>query len=168
LYLIPSEQIVVVVVSNADTELPGEVFREIMPVLLGDTTRDTPQPPSAKTSNTHFHPSALLLGAWNGRVHTHQGDLPLTLTVQASGDVHAKLGDQLETVVNDVSFSDGLLTGKMTGEIGTEDAKRLPYYLHLSLKLREEMRLTGTMVARSHVAQRLGNALSHWTELQKK
>jgi CubicO group peptidase (beta-lactamase class C family) len=42
LYLVPSEGVVIVILSNADTELPGQVFREILPALLGDAAREGP------------------------------------------------------------------------------------------------------------------------------
>jgi hypothetical protein len=54
----------------------------------------------------------------------------------------------------------------MMGDIGTEDANRRPYHLHVSLKLREHA-LNGAMIAMSLPGQRMGNALSHWVELKK-
>ena len=56
------------------------------------------------------------------------------------------------------------------GDIGTRDANRYPYHLHLDLKQREEM-FTGAMIAitnREHApGKRFGLALSHWVELIK-
>ena len=95
------------------------------------------------------------------------GELPLTLWLKKSGDIHAQLGAQLKTLLNDVSFKNGYLGGRMMGDIGTEDANRKPYHLHVSLKLREQA-LNGAIIAISLPGQRLGNALSHWVELKKR
>ena len=72
----------------------------------------------------------------------------------------------LETLLNNVAFQDGYLTGRMTGDIGTEDSNRRPYVLALSLKLRGEA-LNGAMTAQSLPAKRVGNALTHWVEIKK-
>ena len=70
------------------------------------------------------------------------------------------------TLLNDSTFDDGYLRGKMMGDIGTEDANRLPYHLHLVLKLRGRV-LNGSMIAMSQPGKRAGNALSHWVEVRK-
>src|SRR5207253_2310542 len=49
---------------------------------------------------------------------TYQGDLRFTLWFKDSGDVHARLGDQLKTLVNNVNFHDDELTGVLAGDIG--------------------------------------------------
>jgi hypothetical protein len=46
-----------------------------------------------------------LTGEWTGKVQTYQGSLPLKFSIAASGDVHARLGSQLETVLNNASVS---------------------------------------------------------------
>ena len=63
-------------------------------------------------------------------------------------------------------LKDGWLTGRMQGDIGTNDANRRPYLLRSDLKLRDEI-LNGTLIAISPPETRLGNALSYWTELRK-
>ncbi|WP_126552721.1 hypothetical protein [Dictyobacter kobayashii] len=79
----------------------------------------------------------------------------------------------MKTLLNEAQFEQQSLTGNMLGTIGTPDANRYPHYLHLDLKLREDV-LTGATVAltlddRGGGAQggRVGNALSYWTELRK-
>ena len=117
------------------------------------TLQDKTQPPK-------------LIGEWSGSVHTYKGEVPFTLWFKESGDVHAQLGEQLKTLLNDVSFTDGYLEGRMMGDIGTEDANRRPYHLHVTLNLREDV-LNGAMIAKSLPGRKMGNALSHWVELTK-
>jgi hypothetical protein len=88
------------------------------------------------------------------------------LAAKESGDVHAQLGTQLKTLLNDPKLEDGRLTGQMMGYLGTEDTRRLPYHLHAELKLRGEA-LNGSLMAVSLPTPRSGFALSHWVELKK-
>lgn len=63
-------------------------------------------------------------------------------------------------------LNEGRLTGRMVGDIGTPDANRRPYHLHLDLRLREAV-LDGALIALSPPEARFGNALSHWAELKR-
>jgi acetyl esterase/lipase len=84
---------------------------------------------------------------------------------QESGDVHAQLGDQLKTLVNDARFSEEQFTGKMTGDIGSPEANRRPYHLQWDVTLRDG-RLGGVLYAVGRHPSR-GLSLPHWVELRK-
>jgi CubicO group peptidase (beta-lactamase class C family) len=165
LYVDPAEKVAIVVLSNASSNLPGQVSGRIADVLSPQVARNEATGNQAPQELV-FKPSSELLGTWQGRVHTHErGGLPFTLVFQPDGDIHARLGRQLRTLLNRVEFRDGYLRGSFTGDIGTEDANRRRYELSLSLKLRGDV-LNGGMTARSQ-----GNcpcdALTHWVELKK-
>jgi hypothetical protein len=170
LCLLPDDRIAFVVLANANNDLPGQpplpsVIRdEIIAALFPGAPRAAS--PANAAASRPFTPPESLLGRWRGRVETWQGELPLTLDFQADGDVHARLGTQLTTLLNRPNFQDGSLTGVMSGDIGTEDANRTRYVLSLSLKLRGE-RLTGGITALSLPGKRVGNALTYWTELKR-
>jgi CubicO group peptidase (beta-lactamase class C family) len=164
LRLYPAEKLAIVVLSNASSNLPGQVIDRIIAVVAPETTRSPgaqsqPPPPA-------FKPSSELLGAWQGKVHTYKGELDFKLLFQQDGDVHAELGTQLKTLLNRVQFRDGYLSGSFAGDIGTEDANRTRYSLALSLKLRGAV-LNGALTAQSLPGRRVGNALTHWVELKK-
>lgn len=176
LVLIPSEEIAVaVLVNSASHPLPSLISKEILSVLLpeyakkraqleaeqeqGKQERNKSQEPTSS-----FKPTQKLVGEWSGSVYTYKGEIPFTFWFKRSGEVHAHLGEQLKTLLNDVTFEDGYLSGRMLGDIGTEDANRRPYHLHVSLKLRDRL-LNGAMMAISHGPR--GNALSYWVELKK-
>jgi hypothetical protein len=73
----------------------------------------------------------------------------------------------LKTLLNSVTRGDNRVAGVFTGDIGTEDANRTAYDLHLTLALRGDQ-LGGTLIAISRPGKRVGNALSHWVELKKR
>jgi len=172
LTLVPSERIAVAVLVNAASGLPPRVTMEILGALLPEYARkrahkEPGQAPSkASSTPPAFEPAAELLGVWVGSVHTYNGAIPLTLEFHDDGDIHARLGEQLETLVNEPRFQDGALTGVLLGDIGTEDANRRSYHLHLNLHQRGDL-LNGCITSKSLPSPRLGNALSYWAEVKR-
>jgi CubicO group peptidase (beta-lactamase class C family) len=165
LQIYPVEKIAIVVLSNASSNLPGQVAERVEAVLFPGAVRKTGAQNQASPEPV-FKPSSELLGVWQGKVHTYREELPFTLVFQPDGDVHARLSAQLRTLLNRVGFRDGYLSGSFMGDIGTEDANRTRYVLSLSLKLRGDV-LNGAMTAQSLPGRRVGNALTHWVELKK-
>jgi len=169
LLMLPREGIVIAAAANTFCPLPYTIERDVLSALLpgyADKLAERDNEPSRPQTSVgpDVRPIRELLGDWRGTVHTYQKDLPLTLSFKPSGDVHARLGEQLATLLNDVEFRDGRLTGKMCGSIGTADASRRPHHplhhLEVDLKLRGDV-LNGVVTAIA------GNALGHWVELKK-
>ena len=109
--------------ANRFKPLPYTIEREILSALLPGyadkldahdkkSSREAPERPD---SGLGAVPE--LLGDWSGTVHTYEDDLPLTLSFKPSGDIHAQLGTQLTTLVNDAEFEEGRLTGKIPGGV---------------------------------------------------
>jgi CubicO group peptidase (beta-lactamase class C family) len=180
LVTIPAERIVIVVLTNGSTSsptVPYTLFADILPSLVPNLegqadryrakqqAREEQKPPAYK-------PIPELLGEWQGTVHTHQRDLPLTLWFTDAGDIHARLGDDLRMLVNDAAYEDGHLTGTFPGDIGTPDASRRAHRLHLDLFHRGDV-INGACTAittrndGSTPTTRAGNALSHWAEVRR-
>lgn len=88
------------------------------------------------------------------------------------GDVRAKLGRQLVTLVSDAAFRDGEFSGTFAGRVGTTDTDRhgVVYSdrLSLSLKLRGSV-LDGAGNVHDDFwnVPRIRNFLPHWVELKK-
>ncbi|HJU43051.1 MAG TPA: serine hydrolase domain-containing protein [Vicinamibacterales bacterium] len=164
LRLFPAEKIAIVVLTNAGSHpVAGTVMNEIEKTLLPDLARRPPVPAAPAAT---FDPPNELVGTWTGEVHTHRAAVPLTIEIKKDGDIHARLGIQLQTLLNRVVWRDGYLTGQMMGDIGTDDASRTPHTLSVTLRLRGSL-LVGGMTAMSLPARRVGNALTHWVQLKK-
>ncbi len=80
--------------------------------------------------------------------------------------MHAKFGDQLSALVDKPYFEDGVFHGAMAARIGTPDTERQRYTISLSLRLRGNV-LNGAAEALGGDEPRVGNALTHWMELNK-
>jgi CubicO group peptidase (beta-lactamase class C family) len=164
LRLIPSEEIAVVALAN-NGMMSGVVVDEILSALLpkyGEKrakakAAETKEP--QKTNNTPL-PRALA-GTWKGIVKTYRADIPLTFSIAESGDVHAKLGSQLTTLLNDARFDKQRLRGRMLGDLGVEeDTGQERYHLEFYLYLRDEA-LKGAVVTAP------SPGLPFWAELKR-
>jgi CubicO group peptidase (beta-lactamase class C family) len=160
LRLVPSQRLAVVVLCNASNGLPHRISDQIFNLLVPNW--GAVRPPTQ--DHPPFAPAPELAGTWSGKLSTYRADIPLTLEIRADGDVHAQIGKQLKTLLSEARWEDGSLHGVMAGDIGTEDANRMPYSLSLTLKLRGNV-LNGPASAISLPGKRVGNALTQWVEL---
>jgi hypothetical protein len=181
LVMIPAERIAVVVLANAAGDLPYRVAADILGLLLPryaerlaeERKQEQAKEGDAKKEQAPFKPPRKLQGEWRGSVHTYAGDVPLVIWFKKDGDVHARLGEQLTALVNDLTFEDDRIGGVMAGMLTTEDVNRRRHNLRLDLRLRGRT-IDGARVAHTDndeeggaPGRRMGNALSHWSELRK-
>lgn len=165
LRIFPAQKLAIVVLSNSSSRAPHLIADQIMGTLIPGSA-PKPEPRDSAASQTEFKPDPALVGTWKGAIKTYKQDIPFTLVFQPDGDIHAKLGDQLTSLVNRAAFKDGYLTGAFLGDVGFEDANRTKYTLSLTLKLRGDV-LNGAVSALTLPSKRLGNALTQWAELKK-
>ncbi len=165
--LVPEANICVVVLANVTRHFPvavtETVTNSILATLLGDKPDDFPilQPsPPPKTSGL----PGKLEGKWVGSVHTQQGDLDLTLRCAHTGEIQIQLGAQSKTSIREARLEDSAFTGKMDGDIGTDDARRRPYELEWNVTLRGDV-LNGTIYATTKTTRPL--RLGYWVELRR-
>ena len=161
--LFPSEKLAIVVLANSAARLPSQTADRIAMKLLPKW----PKTPERKREEAPpFSTPAPLLGTWKGTLVTYVKEVPVELRFLDSGDVHAKVGDQLTTLVNKPVFKDGVFTGELSARIGTPDTERYEYVVQLSLRLRGDV-LNGDAAAGDVDGPRVRNTLSHWLELKK-
>jgi CubicO group peptidase (beta-lactamase class C family) len=169
LTLVPEEKLSVAVLVNTkiDARISGEIADAIFDLLLGDSPTDRPASVGSGQATSEENPGlpGKLLGTWKGFVHTYKRDLPVTLWFRESGEVHAQLDNQLKMLINDARLENGIFTGRMSGDIGTPDANRRPYYLDWNVTLRGEV-FNGVLYAIGHHPSR-GVLLGHWVELRR-
>lgn len=148
LKLIPSENLAVVVLCNGRHGKIYELENEIIAALLPKFARNfmAKEKKSKDKKPERFSPPSSILGNWTGKIKTYSGIMPIEFVFQNDGDVHVKIKNQFETLLNNVSFKDQFLTGNSYGEIETEDARRNPHKLYFVMKLRGK-RLSGYVCA---------------------
>ena len=172
LVLVPDRKIAVATLCNFGTQLPLRVSEDLLAELIPEYRERLRQHRTDSSANSpavteqRFEPPPQLLGEWKGRLHTYSGTHSLRLWAKPSGDIHIKVGNQLTMLLNRVRFDGDELRGVFTSDVGTKDANRRPYHVHLRAKLRGG-HLNGSLVTRSLPGRRPGNALSYWMDLEK-
>jgi CubicO group peptidase (beta-lactamase class C family) len=165
--LVPEQKVCVAVLANVTRHVPvavtEAVANAILATLLGGRPEDfpvfRPDPPSRVLGLP-----GKLEGKWVGAVHTHQGDLNVTLRCRKKGEVQAQVANQAPTSVRDARLAGSEFTGKMDGDIGTDDAHRRPHSLDWSVTLRGDV-LNGTIYATTKTTRPL--RLGYWIELRR-
>ncbi len=169
LRLIPSEEIAVVMLTNTGDEFPPKIVDEILSTLLPQYRLRSQNAPinSAQPASTQIKTFSSFIGNWVGKVHTYRGDVPITMTMSASGDVQAKVGSVSATTVKKFELSNEGLLGRLTGKLGTDDdTGPEPYDLDFELYRKGNM-LYGSTTTRPGPGARYGARLSYWVELRK-
>ena len=139
LYMYPTEDVAVVVLSNTTSRFPFVVAQEIVAALVPryadslKARRARQRPPQQNTWST----PGKLAGEWKGTVKTWNGSEPFTLTFQSDGDVVAKLGSQPRALVWDANWQgDSVFFGRFDSRMPTPDAALHRHTIFLNLTLR--------------------------------
>lgn len=181
LNLYPSERLVVVVLINTlDREARVRIAQELAAAVLPkyaaalrerlgraevERREGLARGGGGESGGAPFSPPPELLGRWSGKLRTYDGEVPFTLVFQPDGDVHVRLGDQLETLLNGASFRNRNLVGRFGGTIPTADARRRPHSVLLNLRLRNGA-LSGQATAQT-TEEPIHFALTSWVELAR-
>ncbi|MGH9453502.1 MAG: serine hydrolase domain-containing protein [Terriglobia bacterium] len=115
--------------------VPG-IAQDIVAALIPRYARNLELPRKETPSRHPYHPVPELLGAWTGTVRTWQATIPFQLVFQPDGDIHVKLGDQLEALLDGAEWQDNMLVGVFAGSIPTPDAERFRHHMRLELWMR--------------------------------
>ncbi len=170
LFLIPSEGLAVAVLCNSNSMLPFEICDEIVSVLLpkfAENLRKRRQEAGKGTGRRDLNIPVELIGKWEGKIKAYDREIRVKMFIQEDGDFHIKLQDQLETLINNVSYSRFFIFGYFNGKIPTRDNERRPYVLQIFVLLRGN-RLSGRMTASALRDGYDAYNLSSWIELKKK
>jgi len=179
LTVVPAENFGVVVLANKDTQIHTEIRDAVFKAMLSNWREPEPKPKASaaagKAEQPGFRPDAAWQGTWRGTVHTYEGELPMELRIQPSGDVHVRVGieampsrsnAQLMSLLDHIEFKDGVLTGRALSQIQNSDTKRSPHTVSLALKLRGKT-LSGRVSAVSLYDGLWIYNLPYWTELTR-
>jgi CubicO group peptidase (beta-lactamase class C family) len=149
LMMVPSENIAVVALFNADTNLHRTIAHDIIGELLPDYgekwTKSKQRQEEEEEKPTLESSKAIpeLIGEWVGELITYDNKKPVRMVFQQDGDVHIRLGDQLETLLNNVDFGNNILTGNCLGTIPSGDGLLYNHTIDLKMVFDENRKLSG-------------------------
>ncbi len=169
LSMFPSENLVIVALTNKSDGAPFRVAEEIaaamMPRYAAERTARRARQASAAANTPPAFPPAELVGAWTGTMRTYDGTTPIAMLFQPDGDVHVTLGNQLKTLLSGASYTNGNLVGRFTGTIPTDEQRRHPHSVLLNVRLRDGA-LRGQASAQT-TEEPVHYALTSYVELTK-
>lgn len=158
----PDAGVAVVALANQSSPLPGRVASDlaaaVMPTFASVRAARRAEaaararadaPPGTAPAN--FVAPAVARGTWRGTLRMYDRSIPLVLWIGES-DIRVRLGERpaLWTLVNDATFVNGLIGGRFVGTIPTDDARRAPHVVAMSLRLHDGA-LRGWMAAQVNV-----------------
>ncbi|MEQ1762527.1 MAG: serine hydrolase domain-containing protein [Pyrinomonadaceae bacterium] len=166
-FMVPERRIVISILTNITTGHVQGIADDILGVLIPDYAAELTsfRQGSRREETSPYLPSAEYLGHWKGTIRTWREEIPVEMFFQPDGDVQIQLRGQYRSLLNGVRFEDGYLRGSFQSNIGTPDANRHRYNLHLKLKLRDGGRLDGAITSSS--TDPTGNVLSSLIQLVK-
>ena len=112
-----------------------------------------------------------LIGTWKGEIKTYAGPVPIMMNVGQGGNIGVSIGAQNNwSQFYPIDLTDSRIFGACAGDIPTDDTKRYPHGILLSIK-KEGEKLIGEATAAVPYNQRkqtrMYAALSHYVELVK-
>ena len=167
LKLYPEQNIAIVALANTSGAAPHRIAVDIAAAVVPGYK--APAPGARSNAAVAFTSPPELTGEWTGTVRMYDGSTtPIALLVK-SDDVHVRLGsgpDVLWTVLNAPTFRNNLLGGQFAGTIPSEEARRFPQNVGVSLLLQGDT-LRGWAAAMT-TDDPLTGAMSSYAELTRK
>jgi len=173
LKIIPEENVAVVTLINTfNSEYVTQMTNKIIAAMV-DSYKDeefTSGPPKRIASKVPDE----LIGNWKGKIKTYAGSIPIMMRFTEDGNISASVGDQTELAKINWSYfyiielTASSIFGSFDGNIPTNDTKRYPHNILLSIK-KDGEKLIGeaTAVVTWNQHTRMYAGLSHYVELVK-
>jgi CubicO group peptidase (beta-lactamase class C family) len=136
LQLIPSEDIAVAVLANTfvyGAGIVGEVLAALLPEYKKHLAAAASVPAAPKPQPQPAPVPPEMVGSWSGFIETYKGKVPLTVTIDATGSLVAKVAEQ-PAPVDRARFGNQVVRWSMPASLGVEGE---PFTLAMKLYLRE-------------------------------
>jgi len=164
LLLLPSENIVVTVLSNGVYINLSKIYDKILATIIPGYKKKR-----RETSSTKPLPFSELEGEWIGEITTYNETIPIKMAIENKRSVRLIVNkttneEQICESINAIDFNNGFLTGRFNLELLFEDAARARHSVFLKIKYQTN-RLSGFAAALSF---REFFCLPSYIELRKK
>ena len=176
LKIIPEENIAVVTLINTfNSEYVTQITDKIIAAMMGSNKFEGQASELSSGPGEKTIPDELT-GTWKGEIKTYQGSIPIMMNFAQNGSISASAGDQTELAKTNwsnlylIESRDSRIFGAFNGKIPTDDTKRYPHSILLSVK-KDGEKLIGEATAVVPYSQimhsRMYAGLSHYVELVK-
>ena len=161
--LVPSEDLVLVVVANSYanfvTDLPDKILTALLPGFA--------EKPDSPVKKAPPDPSQLapMTGRWTGAILTYDGSVPVSLEISADGSARGQVGEQPLSNLANTSLTPRHFYGQLPGTSAIVDAPSHPHTLELDLAIHGDD-LVGAATTGPLPGQD-GDAFPHWVKLTR-
>ena len=166
LRLIPSERVAVAVLFNKGIGFGEAVTDAALAAVLpryGEALRARSTPAAPPTAPIPL--DSTIVGSWRGRVRTADQEIPLELTIAATGAVQALIGTRSDTGRARLStITPGMLIVRLSGDLETSSPPGLNRLTRFYLRPRETG-FGGVVTTRPPTASGLDGSVSYWAEI---
>ena len=171
LKVVPEENIAVVILTNTyNSEYVTEITNRIVAAMVGLDKEEKEGPPSGPTTRAKPETPSELIGNWKGEIKTYAGSIPIMMRFAQDG-ISASVGDQTESAKTDwaqlnlIASTASWVLGAFDGRIPTDDTKRYPHNILLSIGKQGEKLIGEATAVVPWGHPRMYAALSHYVEL---
>jgi len=143
LLLLPSENIVVVVLCNGVYIDLSRIYDPILSVLISKykEQRRAPQKSTGASTRDTSTPPSEIIGEWIGEITTYNGDIPVKILIEQDGDAsilflnESSKEKKVYKPISLLRFSNGFLEGSFDAIIPIEETARFRTKMNLKMKL---------------------------------
>jgi CubicO group peptidase (beta-lactamase class C family) len=89
---------------------------------------------SSDFSDIPFVADDRFIGTWEGKIKTYADSIPVKMVFDKNGKIYITLENQFETLLNNVTISNGLIHGQCFGTITLPETEGYPHYLEFTVK----------------------------------
>jgi CubicO group peptidase (beta-lactamase class C family) len=167
LKLFPEEDVAIAVLANGGAAAPHRAVFHLAGAVLPHYDARLQERGAGGQGPPSFGVPPSLWGEWTGTVRTYDGKTTPFVLLIKSDDVHVRLGagNALWTMLNGPSWRNNLLGGRFMGTIPSDEARRFPHNIGLSLWL-DDGKLRGWAAAMT-TDEPVTGAMSSYAELTK-
>jgi hypothetical protein len=154
LTMVPSENVVIALLSNTDNIDLWAIEKTILETMLADFADE--EKTDSKTASDDIVmdriPPGSFIGSWAGQITTYVGKIAVEMAFPEDGEVSMKMEGQslpridIKTPLGEMGFKKDVFKGLFMGTIDTPDAARSPHVVLVECRRRED-RLIGTVSA---------------------
>jgi CubicO group peptidase (beta-lactamase class C family) len=80
-------------------------------------------------ADTPFHPADSLIGTWEGHIKTYRDSISIRMVFDTTGKIFVQIQGQFETLLNNATTNNGLISGQCFGNISLPETEGIPHYL---------------------------------------
>lgn len=169
--VIPRENLVVVCLTNTTVGndfTDGVAFNVAGTLLEGysESLKNFIEKAERLFASKPFTADETLVGEWEGKIKTHQGDFPIRMNFKSNGEILVSLAQEKQETLKKTRLENGLLAAQFRGTIPTAEAMKKIHQISLKL-MKTGSKLVGIATAQSD-SEMPKFFLPYYVELKKK